>query len=1746
MYTQEQKEAIVRAHGYDPADTDIADDLSSFFPKTTPVSPPSTAGKGMMPYDKVTPEQVNVSNDTPLQTFGKTLGQGAIPAVAGGVGAGATLAGLTGLGLSSTGIGAVAGIPLAILGGYLASRGAGAVQDAIEPDAWKENVAQSQALNPKSALAGNVATIPLSGFSPGKGALTAAGAIPKLLTGMARTPAESAALLNTGLNVGLQPVVDVAISQAEGRPLPTAKELALSAATGAVFSKPNALGRRMGFPSEVAFDRNLPGREDVMPLEEMQALQEQTRLAKEAEEVQQRGATIQPATIQENPASSGYQKGKKFIPQKSAEDSALEMQRLFNEKEVQKTEQMKLQTEQLKLQNEQRKIDYEKARKELENEQVQTEEALAKPIEISSAVQRPEIRPSVEEISTKQEPIVRTEEDILDTQQRNLEEKLSGETTKPTFRYQDEPQSKVTDPITSLAKKTKEDLETAGLSTTPKATWYNKLKDFGAEFRNVKLEPDDKLVNSQTGEPVAGAAMLRQGTKEALAKWNPEQAGLDTVPHELIGHLFLNDLRNSPKKVDKKFVSDFETLVKGDEEFNRINAEREKAELPKWDPEEFIASNQGIEFLRKRLSLDKETPFKTWWKDFGAHVKTRYTKDATMEDFRRLMNYRFENDAATVRETPVVNTTQGVFQRNQDESRFKKLKSDTVVDVKHSMSEEAALVAEVKQIIKRKHGIDLKPIEANNLIFEQDQHNLLRELLGDLDAAAIIDRADKVMKSYSMFEKVRTIEKIRKQSLIRNQDESPLKDDIGKKLGLEVKIWNPQVPGMEPHVQYTTKDGKTFYLKQGASEAEIRNKLEEKTKEFGEEKYSDQSPLKDKYSKLPSYDNTRSYEKGNHGEYWLDKNGNMIPVRGHQSFSAEYQNKEKSNRRDTILYDDLFNKGWNRAVVDKRRLYLDGWDKPSDSVLSKLKDIAIENNLHSIEWQTEGGKPVILWEKESNVNDDGVRYSSMSPLKAIRPEVTKVREDFGPEGVTLAGDNKKGFEGFYKEYTRLQGKLQSTGDLTKYIKKTSPKEFLTNTTDDLEAVGKYMLDRSYGNKTSKTLTPEQKAIEKDIRDNLVNSVNLKNAEPGLRKTIPDPEYYPQVPKDSVLQTLLNERNSTEGKKLQKDFLDYQTTKLGKTLQEAKDNLKTFFEGYNKQEVSLAEQFGPVDKAAGVGIPPSWAESSPVKVLNRFNNRYARRIAYHRAIESQPDVMKALGELETADTVKNVFQDIQGKTEHNEAFRSAVSGVVRAGMMGTLTGAKDFVSNFTLGFQHLTPAQTITSAVDALTNFKDNWKRSFETGVNRHNIGTLEYGEGGIDGVSSLLRRTRDVLNSVQGRNILEQSNRTIAFGQGKFTAMKNLSDASKGNLSGIQKKFLDDFAPDWQKYRSKGAFPNEVLNEVAANYAESVQGLYDYTGLPAFATKGSLAPVLSLARWNIEKFNNFQKYVVKPARQGDIKPLLMSTLGMLIGGTAITKLVEEATGKKEKTPKWEEIQAAKEQGEDVKGAVAYKLAALSSMAGYAGILGDLIKSALDVQNKNRPQTYNNPLVDFVSNGARLMSEVTEAAASGDLDLTSDLIGQVLEDYMQGYRLAITQLSPEKKEEIEKTNRYRDLKNYKKLTGQPVTTYDGSRPNPFKGKDLREFKKSGDVAEASELLPDLIEKAFSKAGDDPELLKAELQKIKQSSYQTMPNPETMPLSFAGYLQFLSKSQGPEKAQEALFDYFRQNSVNKAKSSLVPTL
>lgn len=759
--------------------------------------------------------------------------------------------------------------------------------------------------------------------------------------------------------------------------------------------------------------------------------------------------------------------------------------------------------------------------------------------------------------------------------------------------------------------------------------------------------------------------------------------------------------------------------------------------------------------------------------------------------------------------------------------------------------------------------------------------------------------------------------------------------------------------------------------------------------------------------------------------------------------------------------------------------------------------------------------------------------------EALKSDIDRVKEHVSKP----LGD---AFNNFFDTYTRHYGALVNkySNDVRKHVNLdhalkaliAHPKDYLRQRTGEMDNVMKY-----YRAKQDKTTAPILTANEVKVRDATVDAMrtvdDMVKARKGMKKSEPfNSDNFANMVSPKVVEILQQKPKSPEALKLKKDMIDYQLKQnpaLNPT--QAEEIFNTALEGFSSKDFDTAKHFAQLDSTSAFKIPESWQNPNLLDSMSRFLNRAARRFAYEDTLSSKP-IQDELKTYKDTEHVKAVYQDISGNKYYDNPKVNNLMGFIRALRLGPLTGVKDLASGMFLGLQHHEgPFQAVKNIVKSLGDMKQNIADAYETGRIRQHMNGLEV-DNGMDDMVHWLKRFRDIASDLSARNWFDKIARALAFGDGRLTTIDYLAQLSKGKLSRQGQDWFKNFGEgtDWKS----GNLNSAELKQIAARYVDSVQGTYDRRGLNKFVLDSSLSPILSLSRWNIEKANNFIKYTVKPLQEGNPKPLLLSTVGIVAGGAVVNAMVEAITGRKRKEPTYGEISEAPNKI----GPSFYKAAGLASAAGHIGIIGDVFKSIMDVTyGSNRPQAINNVLIDAAQHTATIAGNWAHSTLENGLDpeVTQRAVSEILMDNFQAYRLGLAYMSADTQKDIDRANKFRDLRTFNLLQGNGVSDQTSDFNVSLDDVKLKKFKRSDNLEEARAMLPELIQHAIDKAGNNPEKLKQELEKMKKNSYQSMPNPRTLPDSFSKYLIFLKETQGEDVMKDRLLDYVRQNIVNKAK-------
>lgn len=510
---------------------------------------------------------------TALGAGSRAAASAAIPTLAGGAG----FAGGMALGTAAAGALAIpsGGLSLAIplimgaAGGYGAAKLAGAAQEAVIPTSWEQRLHTDVQEHPTATTVGHLTTLPLGGFnlSPKNVALAARG-IPQLLGGSIGA-AERQALINTTAGAGIGAAQEATIAGLEGRPI-TPANLLMAAGIGGTFTKPNAIGRGLGF-------HNVPERsiDNSELLRAMQARDAQQPLPEpEVYRPAQRPPTLSILDQIQQATGAGQKLGKKA--ENSAEAMATAM--------LKQSEPVAREGEEI--------VELKKA----------IDAKIAKALEKKATI-----------------PPVQTVVDVT-----------------PVEQY------KAPEPITTpLQQEVTKKLGEQELSTDPSAQYTDTIVNELLQERGIKVTPDEHLMSSE-GQPLKGNTILGKEGTDVL--YNPNKQTIDTLPHEGMHDVRLGLELNAGKgdKAAQQLLSKWDTLsAKGLEEFN---AARIAKGLKPVDAHEFSVSEQGYEFVKRQLNLDREGTWKRWWEDTKSLLKTRYSDNLTLPELRRAINFRYVNE----------------------------------------------------------------------------------------------------------------------------------------------------------------------------------------------------------------------------------------------------------------------------------------------------------------------------------------------------------------------------------------------------------------------------------------------------------------------------------------------------------------------------------------------------------------------------------------------------------------------------------------------------------------------------------------------------------------------------------------------------------------------------------------------------------------------------------------------------------------------------------------------------------------------------------------------------------------------------------------------------------------------------------------------------------------------------------------------------------------------------------------------
>lgn len=667
----------------------------------------------------------------------------------------------------------------------------------------------------------------------------------------------------------------------------------------------------------------------------------------------------------------------------------------------------------------------------------------------------------------------------------------------------------------------------------------------------------------------------------------------------------------------------------------------------------------------------------------------------------------------------------------------------------------------------------------------------------------------------------------------------------------------------------------------------------------------------------------------------------------------------------------------------------------------------------------------------------------------------------------------------------------------------------------------------------------------------------------------NPHNWPQMPNMKVMNQYRSGKDTTD---LDKEFHDYNQKVLGMSPQESLERVdnfkKTLLTNPLAHNISRQDYFNASRKEAGAPLPPSFRELDPVRNLERYFERASSDASHYEHMEKDPEVLAALGQQKDAwgkDVPQIYGHGISGMTEAQNVLnhwigeRRNPASEVEEKLSSFLTAL--FISGPPLeihkiasnmvGAWSLTNPVTFTKALGhAISNINEGYRSAVKGNVMKLNsVSSYKMFDATATAAERLQSMGRLVRKVATLNDLTTKFNVSLMQNMMEVIVPSKLLRANNGDVS--QMKFLKNLDPNYVQGRQYSGAELQQLASLAANY---LHGTGDIRSLPAWMLNDSeFSGFFSLAHWSIAKTNAFMKDIWEPATRGDFKPLLTGAFGAAIGGYLIKELRQDIQGKKNPIPSLNEIASSDRGLQGNSGLLLYNTLAAFQYAGFGGLLSQVAKYPFDFAYKNEPQGATFPLDEVTSDLAGTVKEVSEALANDPNvsfpDMVVAVANHILSTDIQLSRLALNRgidtglisgLPAEKKALSDKLGQ---LRRFDMTEGLPYNDIDSSQ-NPYMNLEQKRFKLNENPQEAASMVPELLSNIIAKYHNNPDVMMQKLRGLKQNEYSTFPSMENMPLSFAKYLGYLQREEGPEGAQQALMDYMQHKAINQAKASVVP--
>jgi len=777
----------------------------------------------------------------------------------------------------------------------------------------------------------------------------------------------------------------------------------------------------------------------------------------------------------------------------------------------------------------------------------------------------------------------------------------------------------------------------------------------------------------------------------------------------------------------------------------------------------------------------------------------------------------------------------------------------------------------------------------------------------------------------------------------------------------------------------------------------------------------------------------------------------------------------------------------------------------------------------------------------------------LSRLLHVEPSLDKARRTTGPIGQKIAN----AIQSFFPAKQQFFGRYAAE-PLSKLQK-------LSQTDRNYVTQAMYREDVEGVSKRETLLNDNQKAAYDAIRagldlkqNDLIKSGRLVR-EIGLdgkiysRRPELNPHYMPSIPRADVVEALVTKTG--DYKKYQQMLLDH-WLKEGASPKSAAQKLENFSK-IGDVRFNNRERFAAMRLAEGMGLPAELRMKDGAKMLQRYFNRVATDKAWTEQVESNKEVMKGL---DTANpegvghAFEHIIDQIKGEPyDKDDATIKGLNKVFTSALLGPLTNIHIGLSTLFNPMQYVKGTELATVYGKALSDLSSARQRAIKNGYLTHDFNSVHDIMDSGNTFNQRLNSLASVVGKVNGRDWTDTASKTMAQALGEQIVPLRLADAKAGDK--YSQNLIKQLDPSWTAEKNYTA---EEKSQLASTLGGFIHGAHDARTLPDWMNKESiLKPFFSLMSWSVAQTNQWNKHVWLPATKGNLQPLLLSTLGAAIGGYAIQQLRQAVTDKRTSVPSIQEIADSSRGLKGNMPLLAYNFMQMASYTGFAGIGSTLAKDAFDLGYKNIPQGSTFPLDEAMTGISKTAVEgigawMQNPTAENFMQIMPRMMADLVKENYQTGRIAMNWAADKGVSGETEAYKYKvsqeegNLRRFKMAEGMPYNEQIGMESNPYLNINQRQFKQTGNIGEAAQDVPGLIQQAMQRSQGNPDVLRQQLQSLKQNSYQTMPSPQSMPLQFAKYYQYLVATRGQEAAQAVMQDYMRQNAINKAKGSMIPAI